>query len=29
LADGCRVRVDNQVDGKALARVLNVLARQR
>lgn len=28
-ADGCRVRVDNQVDGKALARVLNVLARQR
>lgn len=29
LADGCRVRVDSQVDGKALARVLNVLARQR
>lgn len=29
LADGCLVRVDNQVDGKALARVLNVLARQR
>jgi transposase len=28
-ADGCRVRVDNKVDGKALARVLNVLARQR
>lgn len=28
-ADGCRVRVDNQVDGKALARVLNVLARRR
>lgn len=27
--DGCRVRVDNQVDGNALARVLNVLARQR
>lgn len=28
-SDGCRVRVDNQVDGDALARVLDVLARQR
>jgi len=28
-ADGCRVWVDNQVDGDALTRVLDVLARQQ